>query len=230
MSQVVVLEQLGLLWGGSPTARKAASTLSKDPEVAPTSAEWAMLSKQTSDEGRWRPWLLGRRSVGKSERHLDELILTKWRREGGLLTISAPNRNGMKGSRAVEGREDLAAGQSGQVVRDVQQGECVLLRDGVQLPVIHSPTYLLAALLRDLNKGERPGRVSFFYHLLSQPTVNLLPEGLFHHGIQGTMFHFDRCGPGLHSVAWEMRLVSPYPPMEITSVNCRRVQITSFRS
>ena len=59
------------------------------------------------------------RSFGQPKRHLDELILAERGGEGGLFSVSLSDRDRVKGSGAVEGQEDAAAVEAGQVVRNV---------------------------------------------------------------------------------------------------------------
>ena len=55
----------------------------------------------------------------------------------------------MEGSGAVEGREDAAASQTGQVVGDVGEWEGVLLRDRVQMAIVYCPSDLAGRLLQN---------------------------------------------------------------------------------
>ena len=62
----------------------------------------------------------------------------------------------MEGSSFIECGEDQAAGKARQVVGDIGEREGILLCDGVELPVVNGPADLLAILLGNGDKRERP--------------------------------------------------------------------------
>ena len=101
----------------------------------------------------------------------------------------------MEGPGSIEGREDLAACKSGQIVRDVEKREGVLLGHCVEFPVVDSPLDLLAVLLWNGDKRKRPRRVGLFHNPLFQPPINLLSQGFLHDRVQRSVFHLDWLGP-----------------------------------
>ena len=113
-------------------------------------------------------------SIGQTEGHPDELVLSEWGGESRLLPVGAPHRNRMKGPGPVKCRENPAAGEAGQVVSDVREWEGVLLGDGVEFAVVDGPANLLAVLLGNRDQWERPRRIGLLNHPLFQPSVDLL--------------------------------------------------------
>ena len=99
---------------------------------------------------------VGSGSIGQTEGHPDQLVLSDWGGESRLLPVRAPHRNCVESSGPVKGRENPAAGETGEVVRDVREWEGVLLGDSVDFAVIDSPANLLAVLLGNRDQWEGP--------------------------------------------------------------------------
>ena len=101
----------------------------------------------------------------------------------------------MEGPSPIKGGGDVAPGKVGQIVGDVGNREGILLRDSIELLVVDGPTNFPAVLLWNRDEGKGPWRIGFLHNSLFQPSVDLLPQGLLHDGVQWSMLHFYRGGP-----------------------------------
>ena len=133
--------------------------------------------------------------VGQSKGHPDKLVLPEWRREHRFFLVGASDRDRMEGPIPIKGGEDVAPRKVGQIVGDVGKREGILLRDSIELPVVDGPTNFPAVLLWNRDEGEGPQQIGFHHNSLFQPSVDLLPQGLLHDGVQWSMLHFYRGGP-----------------------------------
>ena len=84
------------------------------------------------------------RGIGQAKRHPNKLVLPKQRRERGFLPIGSSDRDGVEGPSSIKSREDVATRKVGQIFGDVGKREVILLRDGVESPVVNGPADLLA--------------------------------------------------------------------------------------
>ena len=58
-------------------------------------------------------------SIGQPKWHLDKLVLAERGGEGGLFSVGPVDGNSVEGSSTIEGGEDMASGEAGQIVSNV---------------------------------------------------------------------------------------------------------------